>query len=152
MYKTFGGTGPNHLSLVQPFIGSASISVLNSAWVFLLAGATIGAGSLMPGISASFILIYLGIYGPLLDAVSKRDLLPLILVGLGALIAIALLSRLINWLYRHFHGIVSFAVLGLTLGSLILVFPGFPEGQGLVLYSVLAFGAFLVSFFLEKIS
>jgi len=143
MYRAFGGTGPNHLSLVQNITGHTSMSILNTSWVYLAAGATIGAGSLMPGISASFILIYFGIYGPLLDAVSKRDIFPLIIVGIGALISIALLSRIMNWLYSHFHGIVSFAVLGLTLGSLILVFPGFPEGK--IFHSALASGAFIFS-------
>jgi putative membrane protein len=122
-------------TLFNPTQGASTIPGLSCKW--LLAGAAIGAGSLLPGVSASFILIFFGLYGPLLEAVRGLHLLILAQLGLGALGALLALSRLVNWLYEHFHGPVSFGVLAFTLGSLFLVFPGFPEGS-LILPSALA--------------
>lgn len=121
-----------------------------ASWI--LSGAAIGAGSLLPGVSASFILIYFGTYGPLLDAVANREIVAGLLLGAGVLLSLALLSRLVSALYKRYHGIVSFAVLGSTLGSLILVFPGLPAGANLWLCALLAASGFAASFFLDRIA
>lgn len=138
--------------------GNDSISILRTAeipksfpfGIWMLAGAIIGIGSLMPGISASFFLMAVGMYGPLLDAFANRSILSGIQIGAGALISLLLFSHLVEWLYKEFHGIVSFAVLGCTLGSLILVFPGFTTGlQALTGIALILIG-FAASFFLER--
>ena len=98
--------------------------------LWFISGAIIGTGSLLPGVSASFILIALGLYGPLLAAAEELSLIILAQVAIGAIAALMVLARFTGWLYRRFHGIVAFGVLGFTLGSLILVFPGFPALSG----------------------
>jgi putative membrane protein len=118
--------------------------------VFFAAGAIIGAGSLLPGISASFILIYLGLYAPLLDAAAHLELPVGIAIGLGAIVAVIGFSRLVNRLYHRHHGVVSFTVLGFTLGSLILVFPGLPETPKIIPCAMLAIAGFAGSYFLAR--
>jgi putative membrane protein len=99
--------------------------------VWVLCGSIIGAGSLLPGLSASFLLIPIGLYGPLLDAVVDLKLGVGVALGVGVLASFALLSRAIELLYRRFDGIMNFAVLGLTVGSLVIAFPRFAaNGQG----------------------
>jgi putative membrane protein len=115
-----------------------------------LSGAIIGTGSLMPGMSASFILIALGWYGPLLDTLHERNLYAGLFLAAGALTALAVFSRLISALYHRFHGVVSFAVLGFTLGSLILIFPGFPPGVNAIECAFLGIAGFAASLWLEK--
>ena len=104
--------------------GDGGLAGIPGVWI--LAGAIVGSGSLLPGVSASVILVYLGLYGPMLDAASGLSLTILAEIGVGALAAIALLSRGIGALYRRFPGIMAALVLGFTIGSLILVFPGIP--------------------------
>jgi putative membrane protein len=99
---------------------------------FLVAGAIVGAGSLLPGASASVVLIYLGIYEGLLDAFRHFDIASLALLGAGAAGTVILMSRLVSWLYERFHGIMSFTVLGFTIGTLLLVFPGFHHTREVV--------------------
>jgi len=117
-------------------------------WVF--AGAIIALGSLLPGLSTSFILIFLGLYGPLLDSVKHIDLPVALALGAGALAALVVFSRIIDALYRRFHGIMSFIVLGFTLGSLFLVFPGIHRSSRIPLYVVLSLAGFAASFFLSR--
>lgn len=140
--------------------GSLSLSTLSASpsrqvtlltpVTWILTGAIIGAGSLLPGISASFILIYLGIYGPLLDALGSRAIGSGALLGVGAILSLVVLSRLVAWLYKKAHGIVSFAVLGCTLGSLVLVFPGFSAGINTLQLLLLTGMGFASSFFLDR--
>jgi len=126
--------------------GTVNFSLLT--WAF--AGAIITLGSLLPGLSASFILIFLGLYGPLLDSVKHIDLPVALSLGAGALVSLVIFSQMIESLYRRFHGIMSFAVLGFTLGSLFLVFPGVPEGTDLLLCASLSLAGFASSFFLAR--
>jgi putative membrane protein len=121
------GQGASGEALSLAPSGSASHADAIGPIEWILSGAIIGSGSLLPGVSASVILVYLGLYGPMLDAATRLALLPLALIGSGSLLAIALLSRAIAALYARFGGIVSFGILGFTLGSLILVFPGMPH-------------------------
>lgn len=117
------------------------------AWI--AAGSIVGLGSLLPGISASFLLMYIGWYAPLLAAVSGFRVLPLLQVGFGAALSLLILSKLTALLYAKFHGIVSFAVLGLTLGSLTLVFRSLPPIELLPICVLLFICGFILSFYLD---
>jgi len=121
-----------------------------SLFIWAFAGAIIALGSLLPGLSASFILIFLGLYGPLLDAARHIDLPVALSLGAGACASLIIFSRIIEALYRRFHGIMSFTVLGFTLGSLALVFPGIPDGTNIPLCVFLALAGFASSFFLAR--
>lgn len=143
-----GHSGAESLSAHGTANGVMLAAIPPQSWV--LAGAVVGAGSLLPGVSASFILLYFGMYGPLLEAAANRDVTLLLLVGGGSVLAMLLLSRLVSALYRRFHGIISFAVLGCTLGSLVLVFPGFPRGTNPAICIALASGGLAASLMLAR--
>ncbi len=141
----FAGKGPS----VAPGVAAAAGHPALAS--FFAAGAIVGAGSLLPGFSASFVLIWLGLYEPLLDALRELDVAAGLAAAIGALAALAALSRAVSALYRRFHGIVSFSVLGFTVGSLAIVFPGFPQGAKAVGYFALATAGFLSSFGLARV-
>jgi uncharacterized membrane protein len=93
--------------------------------------------------------MYIGWYAPLLAAVSGFRIIPLLQVGSGAALSLMVLSKLTSLLYAKFHGIVSFAVLGLTLGSLTLVFRSLPPINLLPICILLFGGGFFLSFYLD---
>ncbi len=109
--------------------------ILSPVWA--VSGAIVGAGSLLPGISASFFLVYLGWYDDLIAAVSRISIPALAQVGAGAALTLFALSRVASWLYRRFCGATSFAVAGITLGSLALVLPSPFAAPRLLLSSAL---------------
>lgn len=135
------------------FIGGGGESTALSATptfpIWVLSGAIIGAGSLLPGLSASFLLIPLGLYGPLLDAVVDLRLGVGVALGLGVLASFTLLSRLIEFLYRRFDGIMNFAVLGLTVSSLAIAFPRVANMRAIALYAILLGAGFAASYALS---
>jgi len=118
------GSRTEGLHFAMPNTENRGVITFSPQWFF--SGAILGCGSLLPGISASFFLMYLDWFSPLLSAVASLRFLPLAQTALGFTITILTLSRVTNWLYRRFNSITSFAVLGCTLGSFALIIPLLP--------------------------
>ncbi len=105
-------------------------TALQEHWgMWMLAGAGIGLGSIIPGASVAFLLIYFGIYQPLLDGGASLDPRILLPLGVGAAAAILLFARAADWLFRKAEGPATRGVLGLVTGSIVLVYPGWPGGR-----------------------
>lgn len=128
-------------------------AALDARWgIWVLAGAGIGLGSIIPGASVAFILIYFGIYQPLLEGVARLVPGILIPVVLGAGAAIVVFARAVDWLFCTAEEIATRGVLGLVAGSLWLVYPGWPAGAaGLRCLLLLAFG-FVCSALLNRLA
>ena len=91
--------------------------------LLLLSGVVIGFGTVVPGVSSSFLLMAAGLYDPLLTVLNTYDLPRLLPVALGFGVFVLLFTRLIHWLYQKAYGFTSFAVCGLLVGSLFPVIP-----------------------------
>lgn len=89
----------------------------------IIYGAIIGFGTIVPGVSSSFILMYIGVYEILLDGLVSLDLMIIIPVGVGFGLSILLFARMINFLFRKAYGYTYYAVLGFVLGSIIAIVP-----------------------------
>ena len=109
----------------------------------LIAGAVLSFGTIIPGISSSFILVYLGLYPAVIAAItSVLDLKTLAADGLGAMVAnlgahmlpllamtaaFALVAvgiiKLVNRMLRRHHATSYAAIIGFVLGSIGLIVP-----------------------------
>ena len=117
-----------------------------------LMGGVLGVGLVVPGLSASFLLIAFGYYEKLLKALVNVDLAVLVPVGLGLGLTVLFASKVIHWLFRWQYGYVSYAIVGLMLGSLYVAFPGLPRtlSEYLLCLVLFACGVGLASLFLRK--
>lgn len=120
-------------------------------WLMLVCGGILGLGSVLPGTSASFVLMALGVYGPMLTAVDAFDIPRLLLLGVGFCAVFVSFARLFSWVYKKAHGWMSFAVVGMLLGSVWAVVPVPADGIQAVLMVVLALGAAALSYLLLRI-
>ena len=120
--------------------------------IWLAAGAGIGLGSIVPGASVAFLLIYFGIYQPLLDGVARLDPRILLPVVLGAGAAILTFARAAHWLFQKAEGAATRGVLGLVVGSLWLVYPGWPGGGAGGFCLGLLAGGFVLSALLSRLA
>ena len=84
---------------------------------------------LLPGISGSFILLMLGMYGPVLLAVKSLQLDILALFAFGALLGLLSFSKLLKFLMTHFREITISFLIGVMLGSLLKIWPWKTVGQ-----------------------
>jgi len=96
-------------------------------WAFLIAGAIAICAMILPGISGSFILVLLGMYGPLLNAVTTRDFVALGVFMIGAIVGLALFSQFLYQALRLHHDTVIASLVGLMAGSLRVLWP-WPNG------------------------
>jgi len=117
-------------------VGVVPVSTPEAPWFLFLSGAVAICAMILPGISGAFILVLLGKYLFVLEAVNHRDLVTLALVAAGAATGLIAFSRLLSWLFRRFHDATIAFLTGLMLGSLRKIWPwketaaGAGEGPG----------------------
>lgn len=96
----------------------------NTSPLFLfLAGALAICAMILPGISGAFILVLLGAYKPVLDAIHNRDFKLLAIVGVGAVVGLLTFSRVLKWLFNHYKNMTLAVLTGFILGSLNKIWP-----------------------------
>lgn len=94
---------------------------------FFAAGAVAIVAMILPGISGSFILLMLGMYQPVLDAVNDRRLGVIVVFAAGAVIGLSSFATLLDRMLRRHHDTVMAALIGLMAGSLRVLWP-WPDG------------------------
>lgn len=97
-------------------------------WFLVLSGALAICAMILPGISGSFILLLLGKYEFVLAAVNDRNIVPILWVGLGAVIGIVTFAKLLNWLFKRWHDATVAVLIGFMIGSMRKVWPWKAEG------------------------
>ncbi len=94
----------------------------SSLFLFIAGGIAICA-MILPGISGSFILVVLGAYKTLSEAIHDFDFKKLALFIFGALVGLLSFSRILKWLFKHYHNITLAILTGFILGSLNKIWP-----------------------------
>jgi putative membrane protein len=78
---------------------------------------------ILPGISGSFMLVLMGQYQYILNAVNQRDLFTLALFSAGAAVGLMTFARVLGWIFRRYHDLTVALLTGLMLGSLRKIWP-----------------------------
>lgn len=104
-------------------VGLVPVSTPDTIWFLFMSGAVAICAMILPGISGSFILVLLGKYEYILNAVNQRDILTLLLVASGAVFGLATFVRLLSWLLKRYHDLTMALLTGFMLGSLRKVWP-----------------------------
>jgi putative membrane protein len=94
-----------------------------SWWFILLSGAIAICAMILPGISGSFILLLLGKYKFILDAIKDFQLDIIALFAIGCAVGITSFSHLLNWMLKRYHDLAVALLTGFMLGSLNKVWP-----------------------------
>ena len=94
----------------------------NLLFIFLC-GAIAICAMILPGISGSFILVLLGKYFYIMEAVKTFNVPVMLVFIAGAAIGITTFSRVLSFALRKFHDITIAVLAGFMLGSLNKVWP-----------------------------
>jgi len=100
-----------------------SLAVNNNPWFLFFAGAIAICAMILPGISGSFILIILGAYKALSNAVHDWDFKKVAIFAVGAVVGLLSFSRLLKWLFKNYHNTTLALLTGFILGSLNKMWP-----------------------------
>ncbi|AEJ23887.1 integral membrane protein [Weissella koreensis KACC 15510] len=90
-----------------------------ASWI--LAGGLIALGIILPGLSPSNLLLYLGLFEPMLKGFKSGDLSVLIPMIIGAGITLLALSKVMLILLKKFYAKVYHFILGIVIASIGLI-------------------------------
>ena len=89
-------------------------------------GVVAAAALVLPGISISHLMLVLGLYDKLLQAISCLDFVYLLPFGIGMLLGIALTVKALERMLSKHPQATYLLILGFMIASVAAVFPGLP--------------------------
>ena len=95
----------------------------NNLLFIFFCGAIAICAMILPGISGSFILVLLGKYFYIMEAVKTLNILVMLVFMSGAVLGITSFSRILSFALRKYHDITIAVLAGFMLGSLNKVWP-----------------------------
>jgi putative membrane protein len=104
-------------------VGLVPAQTPNTWWFLFLCGSIAICAMVLPGVSGSFMLVLLGKYEYLLNAVTELDLFTLSMVVAGAGVGIVSVAQLLSWLFKRYHDGTVAVLMGMLIGSLRKVWP-----------------------------
>ena len=110
----------------------------------ILGGILVSIGLVLPGISTSYLLLVLGLYEPIISALSNNQFVSLIPIALGLLVGILALTKILQIAMERYPKITYMMILGFLLGSIKEIYPGFPDGWGILIAIILFIIGFIV--------
>lgn len=92
--------------------------------VWLFTGALMGLGAILPGLGPSNFLIFLGLLEPLMAGLSSFNFAVIIPFFIGMAVCVLSLAKLMNYLFDHAHATMYHIILGIVIGSTLIIVPG----------------------------
>ena len=121
-------------------------------WSFALSGALFGLGIVVPGLATSSVLMALDLYQPMMDGLSGLHLTVLLSTLPGMVLTVALMARLVNWVFHKHYSVAFHGILGGVIASMLVIVPAGYAGAGEVaLSAVCAAGGFLLAFGMSRL-
>ena len=120
-----------------------------SFFILMFAGTVIAVALVLPGISASYMLVMLGIYDTVLYAIVHFNFLFLVPLAIGTIFGVLLTTGLLERAMDQHTGATYLMIIGFVAGSLLEVFPGIPVGIEILVCAVTLLIGFFIIFFLS---
>ena len=105
-------------------LGNASLVEVEATTLnVFLAGCLAICAMILPGISGSFILLLLGMYSFILDAVKTLDIAVLAVFAGGCVVGLLSIANILAWAFKRFHDYTLLVLTGFMIGALNKVWP-----------------------------
>lgn len=103
----------------------SSSDIVSNKLYLIFAGFIMSIGIVVPGISNTIILMCLGVYPEYINAISSLNFHVLIPMCIGILFGSILWLKIITILFHKQHEATFYSIIGFTLGSIFVLYPGF---------------------------
>ena len=141
LFLAFYSTEPG----AYDYVYQAYETTVHLAWV-LFASAVSAVGMLIPGVGGAILMLILGIYTAYIEALATLDFAVLITLAAGMALGILAGIKVVRRILLGYPGELYCAILGFTIGSVFIVFPGVAVGiegvfafAGMILFAGLAY-------------
>ena len=127
------------MAILKPTEDAVSYTVLTPRLFGILAagGILAAVAMIIPGISGSFLLLVIGLYRTIVQAVSDLNIPLIAPVALGAIIGLLAGAAFVRFLLAKVPKETYGAVFGLVTGSIIVLYPGGLGSGATILFSVM---------------
>ena len=105
------------------FVTRVPVTMPHDPFTLFWSGAVAIMAMILPGISGSFLLLILGQYQHVMEAVKGLDLPTLLPFALGCVVGLLSFVRLLRWLLQRWHGQTVALLVGVMAGSLWKIWP-----------------------------
>ena len=102
---------------------SLNISDDTNLFYILICGIIASSAMILPGISGSLILVILGVYKILVEALDNLDVKIISSFIVGAVIGVISFSKILKWLFNNYKSLAYSIMLGLVIGSIEKIWP-----------------------------
>lgn len=109
-------------------------------WFIFLCGAISICAMILPGISGSFILLVMGKYHYIMQAITDLNRPVIIMFGVGCVVGILAFAKLLHWLLARWERQTMLVLLGFVFGSLVRVWPWY-DGEAVAAAQLLRTGS-----------
>lgn len=109
-------------------------------WFIFLCGAISICAMILPGISGSFILLVMGKYHYIMQAITDLNWPVIIMFGVGCVVGILAFAKLLHWLLARWERQTMLVLLGFVFGSLVRVWPWY-DGEAVEAAQLLRTGS-----------
>jgi len=128
-----------------------NVTMSPSIWSWLLSGILMGLGLVVPGMSPSNFLIYLGLYQPMASGIRQLDLAVILPIMAGVILCILVFAKLVSMLFNKAYAVMYHLILGIVVGSTIAIIPSGVRGWTIIVCALLFAAGALASYILAKL-
>lgn len=128
----YGRNKASYVSLVLGMVGifallirfkMLAIQITPAFGSYLFCGICLVLSVIVPGLSASTLLMPLGLYEPFVAGISSMDFHILIPIGIGAIVALLLFAKAVNTLLEKHYSVAFHAIAGVVIAATIMTIP-----------------------------
>ena len=155
-----GRTPREIIILIASFIGGTILLYLGNTaiegsieanfFTWMIAGGLIALGIIVPGLSPSNFIVYMGMYKQMSDGFKTLDMSVILPIALGGLVTLALFSKMVHYIFKKAYPQLFHFIFGIVLASTVMIVPtnyaGFDIVQYLACVVMLGFGTWLGAF------
>ena len=116
-----------------------SIESFQGSIMLLAAGFFAAIALILPGISVSFVLLVLGIYEEIINAITNFNIPYLTIIFIGLVLGIVTTTKLLEKAMNNYKTATYLIILGFVLGSVLPIFPGAPTGINILICPISLF-------------
>ena len=109
---------------------NTTVTIAPNMLGYVFCGVLWGLSFIVPGLSSSSLLLFFGLYGPMLAGIAALDFAVLVPMGVGMAACVLLLSKAVDWAYQKKYALVSHGVLGIIVATAVMILPAWEATFG----------------------
>lgn len=102
---------------------SITVSIQPDSLWYMFCGLVWGLSLVIPGLSSSSILIFMGLYEPMTSGIANLDFSVIVPLMIGIGVTVSMTARFVYQMFENHYSMISQIVIGILLASTLLIVP-----------------------------